>query len=276
MTARREGTLKPPHRLKKRGLLLPGALLLIAALLAWAVQSSPPVDYLRPEILAEYPHDTEAYTQGLVWDGGRVYESTGKYGRSELREVDLESGRVLRRHHLESRYFGEGLELVDDRLVQLTWTSSIAVIYDLATFEKRGTFSYRGQGWGLCFSDGRFYMSNGSDQLVIREPERFLVVDRRKVTMDGSSVSSLNELACVDGVVWANIWNTDRIVGIDPGSGQVMAVVDASHLHPHRDGSGEDVLNGIAYIPERRTFLLTGKHWPRVFEVRFVPHQSER
>ena len=265
MTARKMETQKGRRHEKTRALLLISILLLLAV---WSVQSNSPV---KPEILAEYPHDTRAYTQGLVWHGGRVYESTGQYGRSELREVDLESGRVLRRRHLESRYFGEGLALMEDRLVQLTWTGSLAFVYDLATFEKLDTFPYRGQGWGLCSLGGRFYMSNGSDQLVIREPERFLAVDRKKITREGRSVSSLNELECADGLIWANIWNSDQIVRIDPDSGQVTAIVDASNLHPHRDGSGEDVLNGIAYIPERQSFLLTGKNWPRIFEVRFVP-----
>lgn len=268
MTDRKTETQNGHWREKKRTFLLVSILLLLAV---WAVQPNSPVEYLKLEILAEYPHDTQAYTQGLVWHGGRVYESTGKYGRSELREVDLESGRVLRRRYLENRYFGEGLGLMDDRLVQLTWTGGIAFVYDLATFEKLDTFSYRGQGWGLCSSEGRFYMSNGSDQLVIREPERFLAVDRRKITRKGRSVSSLNELECADGLIWANIWNSNQIVRIDPDSGQVTAIVDASNLHPHRDGSGEDVLNGIAYIPERQSFLLTGKNWPRMFEVRFIP-----
>ena len=257
---------------RERRRILLVALAILASLLAvWAVQSSPPVEYLEPEVLAEYPHDTSAYTQGLVWREGILYESTGKYGRSALRKLDLESGRVLQSHRLADNYFGEGLERVGRRLIQLTWDENVAFVYDLETFELLDTLSYRGEGWGLCFDGEHLFMSNGSDTLLVREPQQFLVVDRKRVTLEGRPVSSLNELECVDGFVWANIWNSDRIVRIDPADGRVTTVVDASSLLPTRDGSGEDVLNGIAYIPGRQTFLLTGKHWPRIFEVRFVP-----
>ncbi len=256
---------------EKRRLLLVALSILTSALIVWAVQSSPPVEYLKPEVVAEYPHDTSAYTQGLLWKDGMLYESTGKYGRSELRKVDLESGRVRLRHHLDDSYFAEGLARVGKRLFQLTWEEEVAFVYDLRTFEPLGTLSYRGEGWGLCFDGERLFMSNGSDTLLVREPQQFLVVDRKRVTQGARRVLNLNELECVGGSVWANIWNTDRIVRIDPEDGRVTAVVDASDLHAARDGSGEDVLNGIAYIPDRRTFLLTGKNWPRIFEVRFVP-----
>ncbi len=256
---------------ERRRLLLVGLAILASLLVVWAAQSSTPVEYLVPEVVAEYPHDTSAYTQGLVWREGFLYESTGKYGRSALRKMDLESGRVLQSHHLAGSYFGEGLERVGARLIQLTWEENVAFVYDLETFEPLDTLSYRGEGWGLCFDGEQLFMSNGSDTLLVREPQQFLVVGRKRVTLEGRPVSSLNELECVDGFVWANIWNSDRIVKIDPVDGRVTKVVDASSLLPTRDGSGEDVLNGIAYIPERQTFLLTGKHWPRIFEVRFVP-----
>ena len=254
--------------LKKRSILLfilPSLIFLIA----WVTQSVPSINYVKIEVLAEYPHDTKAYTQGLVWHDGKVYESTGKYGKSELREIELGSGKIIKRHPLENHYFGEGLASTDTRLVQLTWTRNVAFVYDQKTFEPLARFSYRGQGWGLCFSEGLFYMSNGSDELTIREPDHFLVVDRKKVTKNGKPVFRLNELECANGQVWANIWNSDQIVSIDPSNGKVTAIVDASSLHPHRDGTAEDVLNGIAYIPERQTFLLTGKNWPKLFEVRF-------
>ncbi len=255
---------------EKRRFLLIALSILASVLIVWAVQSSSPVEYLEPEVLAEYPHDTSAHTQGLLWSEGILYESTGKYGRSTLRKVDVESGRVLRSRHLGDSYFGEGLERVGERLIQLTWNEKVAFVYDLETFQPLDTFSYGGEGWGLCFDGERLFMSNGSDTLLVREPEQFLVVDRKQVTLDARPVSNLNELECAGGFVWANIWNSDRIVRIDPADGRVTAVVDASDLHPTRDGSGEDVLNGIAYIPERQTFLLTGKNWPRMFEVRFV------
>ena len=263
-------TVKKRSPRERRRLLLVALAILASLLVVWAVQSSPPVEYLEPEVVAEYPHDTSAYTQGLLWREGILYESTGKYGRSALRKVELESGSVLQSHRLADSYFGEGLERVGARLIQLTWNENVAFVYDLETFEPLDTFSYRGEGWGLCFDGEQLFMSNGSDTLLVREPKQFLVVDRKRVTLEGRPVSNLNELECVEGSVWANIWNSDRIVRIDPSDGRVTTVVDASSLLPTRDGSGEDVLNGIAYIPGRQTFLLTGKNWPRIFEVRFV------
>ena len=167
---------------QKRRFLLIVLAILASALIVWAVQSSAPVEYLEPKVLAEYPHDTSAYTQGLLWREGILYESTGKYGSSALRKVDLESGRVLQSHHLGDSYFGEGLERVGDRLIQLTWDEKVAFVHDLDTFQPLDTFSYRGQGWGLCFDGERLFMSNGSDTLLVREPQQFLVVDRKRVT----------------------------------------------------------------------------------------------
>ncbi|ADI13711.1 glutaminyl-peptide cyclotransferase [Truepera radiovictrix] len=228
---------------------------------------------LVPEVLATYPHDPEAFTQGLLWDGGRLFESTGLYGASTLREVVPETGEVVRLVALDARYFGEGLALVGDRLIQLTWQEGTAFVYDRATFERVGTFSYEGEGWGLCFDGEALYMSDGSATLTRRDPETFEVLETVEVTLRGEPVALLNELECAKGRVYANVFTTDVIVRIDPASGRVQGVVDASALLSAEERARltrDAVLNGIAYNPEADTFYLTGKLWPKLFEVRFV------
>jgi glutamine cyclotransferase len=228
---------------------------------------------LVPDVLATYPHDPEAFTQGLLWEQGRLFESTGLYGASTLREVVPETGEVVRSVELEARYFGEGLALVEDRLIQLTWQEETAFVYDLATFERVGTFSYEGEGWGLCFDGEVLYMSDGSATLTRRDPETFEVVGTVDVTLRGEPVALLNELECAQGSVYANVFTTNVIVRIDPASGQVRGVIDASALLRAEERARltrDAVLNGIAYNPEADTFYLTGKLWPKLFEVRFV------
>lgn len=229
---------------------------------------------LTVEVLAVHPHDDRAYTQGLLVDEGRLIESTGQYGESTLREVELGSGAVLRSRALPDDRFGEGLALVDDRLVQLTWREGVAVVYDRDTFDVVGHHAYEGEGWGLCLDEARdrLVMSDGSATLTFRDPRTFAVTGSVEVTEAGEPVDQLNELECVDGDVYANVYRTDEIVRVDGASGEVRATIDAS---PLRDALGAapraEVLNGIAHDPSSGTFHLTGKYWPRLFEVRFVP-----
>lgn len=237
-----------------------------------------PVADLVVEVLAAYPHDPGAYTQGLLWSGGNLYESTGLYGRSSLRRVALATGEVLRRIDLPGDVFGEGLALLpagEDgaaaRLIQLTWQEGKAFVYDAASFERRATFDYSGQGWGLCFDGRRLVRSDGGAELVFHDPGDFTVTGRVAVTLRGRPVEGLNELECVGGEVWANVYTTSAIVRIDPASGRVTAVADASGLLTAAEARGAEVLNGIAYDPAHDTFYLTGKRWPKLFEVRFVP-----
>ncbi|WP_419918869.1 glutaminyl-peptide cyclotransferase [Candidatus Poriferisocius sp.] len=223
-------------------------------------------------VIATYPHDTTAFTQGLLWHDGLVYESTGLRGQSVLRTVDLSTGRVLRETAGDPQYFGEGLALVDDRLVWLTWQAGVAGVYDRDTLDPEGGFTYAGEGWGLCHDGTRLVMSNGSSTLTFRHPETFEVLGSVRVTdADGQPVDRLNELECVGDYVWANVWLTDLIVVIDPGSGTVAAEADMSAIiNPHPAGTdNNDVLNGIAYRPDTATFLITGKRWPTMFEVGF-------
>ncbi|MDH3755973.1 MAG: glutaminyl-peptide cyclotransferase [Acidimicrobiia bacterium] len=227
------------------------------------------VERLTAEVVGEVPHDPGAFTQGLVVAGDTVYESTGR--DSSLRRVDAATGEIELVVPIAEEYFAEGLELVDDRLIQLTWRSNVAFVYDVDTFERTGEFSYEGEGWGLCLDGDRLVMSDGTSTLTFRDPETFEPVGQVEVTIDGSPVDRLNELECVDGDVWANVWKTDAIVRIDPGSGAITAVVDASALAQPFAADEGAVLNGIAHNSERDTFLVTGKLWSTMYEVRFVP-----
>ncbi len=237
-----------------------------------------PVTLLVPEVLSIRPHDPTAWTQGLLLHDGYLYESTGQSGFSTLRKVDPLSGEVLQQISIPEQYFAEGLALVGERLIQLTWKSGIAFVYDWETFEQVGTFAYEGEGWGLC-TDGQYlYMSDGTPFLAVREPETFELIFSGLVTVQGSIVERINELECVGDHIYANIWQTDYIVQIDKRNGVVTAIIDASSLITDDEraelGDGE-ALNGIAYLPETDTFLLTGKHWPWMFEVRFVEAEAQ-
>ena len=217
------------------------------------------------------PHDPAAYTQGLVWDHGTLYESAGLYGRSSLRQVDPRTGEVLRRLDVPPGFFAEGLAEVGNRLLQLTWKEGVAFVYEPRSFERVGEFRYEGEGWGLCDDGRRLVMSDGSDHLGFRDRRTFALLGGVNVLLDGRPATQLNELECVGGAVYANVWMTDQILRIDPASGRVTAVIDAGGLLDAAEQAQADVLNGIAYDPEKKTFLITGKLWPKMFEVVFIP-----
>jgi len=219
----------------------------------------------------KYPHAVDAFTQGLLWHDGAMYESTGRYGESSLRRVRLDDGRVLAERELDESLFGEGLARVDDRLVQLTWRSGVAVVSDLTTLERRDSLRYLGEGWGLCHDGEELIMSDGSSILEFRDPASFELSREVTVWNGKRTVRNLNELECVGDEVYANVWQTDEIVRIDSKTGKVTAVIDASGLLSREEAARADVLNGIAYKPDSKTFLLTGKLWPYVFEVELVP-----
>jgi glutaminyl-peptide cyclotransferase len=233
----------------------------------------PSVPQMTVEILRVLPHDPGAYTQGLVLHGGHFYESTGTYGGSSLREVDPETGEVLRIHALPEEHFGEGLALVGDRLIQLTWQEGVAWVYDRETFEVVDRIEYAGSGWGLCHDGASLWMTTGGSMLVRRDPETFEVRERIPVTLGDRPLYEVNELACVGDYIYGNVFQTDRIVRIRKDTGEVVAEIDASPLNPQsgRPADPEAVLNGIAWNPETDTFFLTGKRWPTMFAVRFVP-----
>lgn len=236
----------------------------------------PAVRRLRVEVLREFPHERDAYTQGLVWWNGVLFESTGREGESTLRRLDPRTGRVEQRIDVPAQYFGEGLSLVDRRLIMLTWRAQRAFTYDRDSFELLDTHRYRGEGWGLCYDGDRLVMSDGTDRLTFRDPATFAPIGERRVRLRGRPLHALNELECVDGGVYANVWQTDFLVRIDPASGRVTDRIDAAGLLQGVDRVGAEVLNGIAHDPDAGTFYITGKWWPKMFEVRFVEDRRNR
>lgn len=226
---------------------------------------------LEARVVNTYPHDPEAFTQGLIWHRGRVLESTGLHGRSGVRRVRLEDGVVEARAPLPDSVFGEGIALVGDRLWQLSWQEGRAFVWSAGDLSLRGEKTYRGEGWGLCFDGKRLVRSDGSEMLTFHDAETFAVLGTLPVTFAGHPLYGLNELECVGTEVWANVWQTDSLVRIDASSGRITAKVDVPALLSEAERAQTDVLNGIAYRPETDTFLLTGKLWPKLFEVKFEP-----
>ncbi len=233
------------------------------------------VERLRVEVIATYPHDPQAFTQGLVWDGGILYESTGLYGSSSVRRVDPMSGRVLLRRAIDPGLFSEGLALFGDHLILLSWQEGIALVLELTALEIVDQHTYPGEGWGLTHDGRRLVMSDGSDVLTLRNPTDFRALSTLAVTLDGHPVSQLNELEVAQGQIYANVWQQDFLVRIDPQTGKVNAVIDASGLLTPEESQRADVLNGIAYDPVSQTFWITGKLWPKLFQVRFIPARSQ-
>ena len=220
-------------------------------------------------VISTRPHDKTAFTQGLEFYGDRLFESRGLRGSSGLAEINASDGEVLRDISLAPQLFGEGITIVGDTIIQLTWTSGKAFVYDIETLSVVDQFEYEGEGWGLCFDGTSLYMSDGSDILTLRDPVTFAITGSMKVTSDLVSVNRLNELECVDNHVYANMWQTDTIIGIDTSSGHVDRVIDASALQTYEGVSVANVLNGIAYSKASDSFLVTGKLWPLMFEVVF-------
>jgi glutaminyl-peptide cyclotransferase len=242
---------------------------LAALLVLWcgvALADSAPV--LGYRVVASYPHDPSAFTQGLIFIDGKLYESTGHYGRSTVRRVDLETGRVEQDIRLAPNLFGEGLMDWHGRLVQLTWREQLGIIYDAKTFERLETFQYPGEGWGLTHDGQHWIMSDGSDELRFLDPETRRIVRRLKVRDGRQPVHWLNELEYIDGAIWANVWRSDRIVRISPISGAVTAVLDLTTLYPAGERvSSEAVMNGIAHDAATNRLFVTGKYWPRLYEI---------
>jgi len=235
---------------------------------AVAAQSAPAklTDF---KVVKAYPHDRNAFTQGLFWHDGAMYESTGREGLSFARRVDLQSGKVLRQAQLPPEVFGEGLVLAGERLIQITWQSGRAFVFDAKTFKLLGEWKYQGEGWGLTSDGKEIIMSDGSAQLTFRDPKTFAEKRRVNVTFNGKPLKMLNELEWIDGQVWANVWQTDYIVRINPQTGEVEEYLDCSGLLDADSRAGkEDVLNGSAYDAQTNRIFLTGKLWPKLFEIK--------
>jgi glutamine cyclotransferase len=226
-------------------------------------------------IVNSYPHDRNAFTQGLVFVDGHLYESTGRDGHSSLRMVDLTTGRVLQDAPLEQKYFAEGLTNWGSTLVQLTWLSHVGFVYDRFSFRLLHTFKYNYEGWGLTQDGKNLIESDGSSTLRFLDPKTFKVVRHINVTDNGKAVQELNELEYIHGEIYANVWHTDRIARISPETGKVLAWIDlAGLLPPDKHPGPEGVLNGIAYDAAHDRLFVTGKLWPLLFEIKIVPEKS--
>lgn len=249
-------------------------LLALCLLLAWvpyAQAAAIPVYGFR--VVKRYPHDTSAFTEGLFFLDGVLYESTGEPGQSRVRKVDLDSGRTLQQIKLPPQYFGEGIVAWGHRLIQLTWQHQRGFIYDLATLKRIGGFRYQGEGWALTRNARHIFMSDGSPDIRVLDPQTLRQVRTIHVTADGQPVRNVNELEWVKGQIYANIWLTQRIARIDPANGHVVGWIDLEGLFDHTTlpNPTDDVLNGIAYDAAHDRLFVTGKRWPWLFQIRLVP-----
>jgi len=222
-------------------------------------------------VVKKYPHDPEAFTQGLVIHNGVLYEGTGLYGGSSIRVVEQETGEILRKVDLSQSFFGEGVTILDDKVYQVTWREQTGFVYDLE-LDGESTFNIPNEGWGLTENGTHLILSDGTSTLSFIDPQTMKIVETVTVTYEGDEVTLINELEYIEGKVYANIWQTDNIAVIDPSTGNVVSWIDLTGLQNELDTTkGIDVLNGIAYDRETGKIYVTGKHWPNLFEVQFIP-----
>lgn len=232
------------------------------------VTAAPQTPAYSYEVVATYPHDPKAYTQGLLIQDGQLWESTGQEGTSWVRKVDLATGAVQQQHDIDPQYFGEGIVVWDDRIVTLTWRHQKGFILDKETLAQEGEWTYQGEGWGLTRDDSVIYMSDGTHQIRKLDPNTLQETGRIDVTMNGQPVAKLNELEFIKGEIWANVFETDRIVRIDPATGKVNAVLLLRNLLTPEERRQTDVLNGIAWDKANDKIYVTGKLWPKLFEIK--------
>jgi glutamine cyclotransferase len=247
--------------------------ILVVVLVIYIVNSSASVSQLYGyEIINTFPHDPNAFTQGLVYEDGCLYEGTGLNGHSSIRKVELETGKVIRIYHLDDKYFGEGITIFGNKIFQLTYQSHAGFVYDKNTFEQLRDFSYPTEGWGLTHDSKHLIMSDGTPTLYILDPNSLERIARVAVYYNGSLLKNLNELEYINGKIYANIWQTDNIAIIDPQTGHVINMIDLKGLLKDQDINGPiDVLNGIAYDAKEKRLFVTGKYWPKLFEIKLVP-----
>ncbi|MGC1549009.1 MAG: glutaminyl-peptide cyclotransferase [Rhodanobacter sp.] len=252
------------------------ACILAFALLACSSAAWAAIPVYSYKIVHVYPHATDAYTEGLFYKDGYLYESTGEAGSSTVRKVELTTGKVVQRHDVPAQYFGEGIVDWKNRLVQLTWQTEVGFVYDFNSFKLQHTFAYAGEGWALTRDDKQLYMSDGSPVLRILDPETLKQTGSILVTADGAAVTNLNELEWVKGEIYANVWLTNRIARIDPATGHVVGWIDLTGLLDisKLPDPGNDVLNGIAYDAQHDRLFVTGKRWPKLFEIKLVKQNA--
>lgn len=224
------------------------------------------------EIINTFEHDTSAFTQGLAWDNGLLYEGTGLPGQSTLRKVELETGKVLKKYELPDKYFAEGITVFKDKIIQLTYRTRIGFVYNKETFELLREFNYPHEGWGLTHDGKNLILSDGTSTLYFLDPETFEQISTISVRNQNDRLWGINELEYIDGRIYANIWPTNRIAIIEPRTGRVVGLVDLKGLLDNQSISMQtDVLNGIAYDPIKRRLFVTGKFWPKLFEIKLLP-----
>ncbi len=271
-----------PQRPRWKWPLAVGLLLLMMGGAIWGLTLAQRQDRRLPEVPAlgyrlvnTFPHDPEAFCQGLLFVDGELYESTGLYGRSSLRRVDLETGRVLQRVDLDRRFFGEGITAWNDEIIQLTWREQVAFVYDRTTFAHRRSFRYSGEGWGLTNDGERLIVSDGSSTLRFFDPATFRLIGRLTVRDRGRPLRNINELQYVRGELLANIFHSERIARLCLTTGDVTAWIDLSDLYPRHLRTHEEVLNGIAYDEENDRLFVTGKNWPHLYEIRIIEEREK-
>jgi glutamine cyclotransferase len=259
--------------MKRRAGIVAGTLAALGlGIAAWA-QLKPHGDAPKTygfKVVAVYPHDAKAFTQGLAVHDGKLYEGTGQYGASSIRRVDLETGSVEKLHAIPAMYFGEGIAILGDKLYELTWQHGVGFVYDVATFNVQQTFQYTGEGWGLTHDGKQLILSDGTSTIRFLDPQTFKVVRTIDVRDGDKAIDKLNELEYIDGEIWSNIWYDDRIARISPATGKVTGWIDLSTLYPAARRSNEAVLNGIAYDAKTKRLFVTGKDWPQLFEIEVV------
>tara|TARA_B100001250_G_scaffold65061_1_gene51497 strand:+ start:858 stop:1601 length:744 start_codon:yes stop_codon:yes gene_type:complete len=242
------------------------AIILVIYLFPWNCTQLSGVTISDVDVIKKYPHDNTAFTQGLEFHEGRIYESTGRHGFSELRKVDLVTGRVIQRRVLDPQYFGEGITIFQNKVFQLTWKSGKGFVYDLNSFALDREFKISGEGWGLSNDGNNLLLSNGSNQIIFLDPQTLQVLKRVSVTLNDKPQYLLNELEYVDGEIWANVWKKDEILRIDPLTGIVLGILDVGTISERL--SDDDVANGIAWDEEGRKIYITGKFWSYIYEIK--------
>jgi glutaminyl-peptide cyclotransferase len=268
------------NRLRVILFVLVGLVIVIILVIALSLGKQPPASSLPNTMMAQmtyevvntFPHDPEAFTQGLIYHNGYLYESTGRYGASSLRQIDLETGEILRLVNLSPEYFGEGLTIWEETLLQITWQEGTGFVYDVEDFSLLGTFAYPMEGWGLTHDGEQLILSDGTPTIYFLNPDTFQIMDSIDVSDSGEPVWQINELEYIRGEIFANLWQTDEIIRINPDTGEVTGRIDMEGILPDADRTPTtDVLNGIAYDPEADRLFITGKRWPWLYEVRLIP-----
>ncbi len=248
----------------------------VACLSTWAQLKSPKIEEWGFEVVAKYPHDVQAFTQGLQFHRGKLYEGTGSYGASTLRRVNWQTGEVEQQVPLQPQLFGEGITILEDKLYQLTWQNRVGLVYAVDTLAPLKTFEYSGEGWGLTHDGQYLIMSDGTSLIRFLDPKTFKVEKKISAHMGKQKINSLNELEYIEGEIWANIWHEDRIVRLSPQDGQVLGWINLAGLYPRPPQDNERVLNGIAFDPETKKLVVTGKYWPELFEIKLVKNRVSK